>query len=101
MLFSVERAMRNRSSVLALAFLAVLASIPTRAQVSTSSITGVVTDSSGAFVPGAAVQARNEETGVVHEGVTTATGNYSFASLPPGPYTVTVSKPGFQTFAGV
>ena len=71
------------------------------AQVSTSSITGLVTDSSGAVVPGANVQVKNEETGVVYDGVTTDAGNYSFASLSPGQYTVTVSKQGFHTFVGV
>lgn len=78
-----------------------LASAAAWAQVSTSSITGLVTDSSGAVVPGAGVQAKNEDTGVVYESSTTDAGNYSFSSLPPGPYTVTVSKQGFHTFVGV
>src|SRR5450759_4437811 len=93
--------MRNSTSVRSIVFISLLAFGPAWAQVSTSSITGLVTDSSGAAMPGASVQAKNEDTGVMHEGTTTATGNYSFASLPPGPYTITVSKPGFQTFSGV
>jgi hypothetical protein len=68
------------------------------AQVSTSSITGAVTDSSGAVVAGAQVEAKNEETGVVYNSVTTTTGNYSFSSLAPGRYTITVRQTGFRTY---
>src|SRR5207244_9968413 len=68
------------------------------AQVSTSSITGAVTDSSGAVVAGAQVEAKNEETGVVYNTVTTNTGNYSFPSLTPGRYTITVRQTGFRTY---
>src|SRR5215467_13540813 len=67
-------------------------------QVSTSSITGAVTDSSGAVVAGAQVEAKNQETGVVYNSVTTTTGNYSFSSLPPGRYTITVRQTGFRTY---
>ena len=65
------------------------------AQVSTSSITGAVTDASGAVVASAKVEAKNEETGVVFDQNTTSSGNYSFAGLTNGSYTVTPSKPGF------
>src|SRR5215813_13608516 len=68
------------------------------AQVSTSSITGQVTDSSGAVVANAQVEAKNQETGVVYNSVTTTTGNYSFSSLPPGRYTITVRQTGFRTY---
>src|SRR6267378_3072424 len=71
------------------------------AQVSTSSITGAVTDASGAVVAGAKVEAKNEETGVVFNQNTTNSGNYSFASLTPGSYSITVTHPGFQTFSSV
>src|SRR6266852_4596168 len=71
------------------------------AQVSTSSINGVVTDASGAVVANAKVQAKNEDTGVVFEGATTSAGTYSFASLTPGRYSVTVTLAGFQTYTSV
>src|SRR5499427_1858120 len=70
------------------------------AQVSTSSITGQVTDSSGAVVANAQVEAKNDETGVIYNTVTTNTGHYSFASLTPGRYTITVQQTGFRTFTG-
>jgi len=71
------------------------------AQVSTSSITGAVTDASGAVVASAKVEAKNEETGVVFDQNTTSSGNYSFASLTPGSYSITVTLAGFQTFRSV
>src|SRR6266571_9572739 len=71
------------------------------AQVSTSSITGVVTDASGAVVANARVEAKNENTGGVFNQSTTNSGNYSFASLTPGSYSITVTLSGFQTFTSV
>src|SRR5713101_7696907 len=71
------------------------------AQVSTSSITGVVTDASGAVVANARVEGKNENTGGVFNQSTTSSGNYSFASLTPGSYSITVTLPGFQTFTSV
>ncbi len=71
------------------------------AQVSTSSITGVVTDASGAVVANARVEAKNENTGGVFNQSTTSSGNYSFASLTPGSYSITATLPGFQTFTSV
>src|SRR2546423_1240919 len=70
-------------------------------QTSGSSITGIVTDPAGALVSNAKVQAKNEATGVVYDGTTTASGNYGFSSLPPGLYTITVSQSGFQSYTSV
>lgn len=81
--------------------LTVLNVLPIRAQVSTSSITGVVTDSSGAVVANAKVEAKNDDTGVVFEQKTTSAGTYAFPSLTPGRYSITVTMSGFQTFASV
>ena len=71
------------------------------AQVSTSSITGLVTDSTGAVVPGASVEAINESTGVTYPGSSNTEGNYLFGSLPPGPYTITVTQQGFEKFVSL
>jgi hypothetical protein len=67
------------------------------AQTSTSSISGTVTDPSGAAVPGAVVTATNEATGVTNRQTTTQAGVYSFASLPIGTYTISVEVSGFKT----
>ncbi len=64
---------------------------------STSSISGAVTDSSGAVIPGAAVTVMNEETGVVNRQTTTDSGLFSFPALPVGGYTVIAEMKGFKT----
>jgi prepilin-type processing-associated H-X9-DG protein len=61
-----------------------------------ASITGIITDASGAPVPGAAVKTRNLETSAIRSSLTDDIGRYLVLSLPVGEYEVTVSKPGFQ-----
>jgi hypothetical protein len=66
------------------------------AQGDRGTITGTVSDPAGAIVPAAAVNVRNTQTGGQYDSVTTATGNYTLADLPPGSYEVTVTAPGFS-----
>ncbi len=66
------------------------------AQVSTSSITGTVTDKTGAVIAGARVIVTNEGTGVAHEAHTTEAGVYTFSALGVGSYSVRVEMTGFQ-----
>ncbi len=63
----------------------------------TSAITGTVTDSSGAVMPGVKVTVRNEETGAVRETITNDAGHYSVQALRPGKYSITAALPGFKT----
>ena len=65
------------------------------AQVS-ASLSGTVTDPSGAALSGAAVAARNVDTGAVRATVTNAEGHYQFFSLPVGQYELRSAKAGFQ-----
>src|SRR5215472_6312983 len=67
-------------------------------QGSTSRVEGIVVDSSGAVVPNASVRVTNEDTGVSYEAKTGSTGTYSIPSLTPGPYTVSATGKGFDTF---
>jgi hypothetical protein len=60
------------------------------------SITGSVSDSSGAPIPGAAVTLINPATGLTQNFTSTAEGTFSFLSLPAGPYSITVEKQGFR-----
>jgi hypothetical protein len=69
------------------------------AQAGRGSISGLVTDPSGAIVPGAKVTLLNHSTGVSQHSVTTAAGLYTFVSLNPGVYQVTASLKGFETVA--
>src|SRR5215218_15075 len=63
----------------------------------TGQIEGVVSDSSGASVPGAIVAARNVDTGFVRESVSNNEGFYRLNLLPLGPYEVTTTLQGFTT----
>jgi hypothetical protein len=63
-----------------------------------SSISGVVVDSSGAVIPGAAVVVKHNATGVTTESVSNAEGIFSFPGVAVGTYTVTVTLEGFKTF---
>jgi Carboxypeptidase regulatory-like domain/TonB dependent receptor len=63
------------------------------------SIRGKVTDPSGSVVPGAKVNAKNLNTGINREALTTDEGTYVLAELPVGSYTVTVTAGGFAEVA--
>src|ERR1035438_3151239 len=64
----------------------------------TGGIEGNVTDTSGAAVAGATVEATNVGDSVARTTVTNNDGAYRFPSLIPGTYTVTVKKEGFAQF---
>ena len=65
------------------------------AQVDRATLTGTVTDPTGAVVPGANVEVRAPATGLHRDVKTGAAGNYTFAGLPIGNYVVVVSFEGF------
>jgi len=67
------------------------------AQLYTGSVTGVVTDPSGASVPGAKVILVDQDKGFTFNGVTDSAGRYLFRSIPPGTYRIRVEAPSFQT----
>jgi hypothetical protein len=67
----------------------------TYAQIS-ASISGVVSDPSGAPVPAASVTAKNLETSAVRAVQSDAAGRYQIPALPVGEYEVIISKSGFQ-----
>jgi hypothetical protein len=68
-------------------------------QAGRGSITGVVSDPSGAVVKGAQVVALNHATGVTLHTTTNDAGLYSFVSLTPGLYELTASQKGFESVA--
>src|SRR5882757_11196402 len=63
-----------------------------------SSISGYITDQSGAVISGAAVIVKNLETGATRTTKSEANGNYIVLSLVTGPYEVTLAYPGFKAF---
>jgi hypothetical protein len=96
----MDRITLRQVAVIALVGLFVFfaAGLRLRAQALYGSIVGVVTDSSGALVPGAVVKATQTGTGQVRETFTNQAGSYSFPTLPQGTYDVAVSHPGFESF---
>jgi hypothetical protein len=67
-------------------------------QIKSGTITGRVTDSSGAVIPAAQVTVVNEGTRVSQVTRTSGTGDYTVPFLEPGTYDVTIMKEGFATF---
>lgn len=64
---------------------------------SSASVSGTVTDVTGAVIPGASVEIKNQATNVTQATQTNNSGTYSFVNVAPGTYSVTVTKSGFQT----
>src|SRR5436305_11964038 len=66
-------------------------------QITAGTIQGTVMDQAGAVVPGANVEVKNLETNLVRTYTTDEDGRFVALQLPPGHYTVTVSKAGFAS----
>jgi hypothetical protein len=64
----------------------------------TASITGTVTDPSGAAVPNAQIEVKNAEHGINRTGTSNGSGDYLFASLPIGSYNLIVTAQGFKKY---
>jgi hypothetical protein len=60
-------------------------------------INGTVSDPSGAVLPGASVVLVSDATGVSYKAVSSSAGEFEFAGLPIGSYTVTIDASGFKT----
>ena len=68
-----------------------------RAQTTSGSIIGTITDSTGAVVAGAAVEVKSASTGSIQTRTTSASGTYSVIALEPGDYSISVSFGGFRS----
>src|ERR1051326_7180338 len=80
----------GRSSILF--FVAFIASAQ-----NSGTLTGIISDTTGAVVPHALIEVENPETGTIYQGGTSATGNYSFR-LPRGTYEFSVTVDGFKKY---
>src|SRR5260370_41908622 len=65
--------------------------------IATGSMSGTVTDPTGAIVPGAKVAAVNTATNQTFSGETNDVGIVALRSLPPGSYKVTITSKNFRT----
>ncbi len=66
------------------------------AQVDRATLTGTITDATGAVIPGAKVEVTAAATGLHREMQTSESGTYSFSGLPIGTYLVAVTRQGFH-----
>ncbi|BCW92219.1 MAG: membrane protein [Thermoanaerobaculum sp.] len=90
------RALLLRSVALALLLFSAAAAWA-QTDVTMARITGTVKDEQGQPLPGALVEAKNQETGLMARAVADANGFYRLLNLPPGVYTLTASLSGFAT----
>jgi hypothetical protein len=74
----------------------ILISLPLFSQSQTGSLSGVVVDTTGSAVEGARVEAKNNNTGLTLNTVTSAEGLYVFPAVPAGAWGVSVEKDGFR-----
>src|SRR5271157_1833953 len=79
-----------------LAICALTVCLPLQAQYR-ASIQGLITDSTGAIIPGAKVTLTNMETGKVSVDTSNSAGIYNFGALPPSHFKLEVSMDGFKT----
>ena len=90
---------RNWTISLVLAFVALaLFCVPAAWGQATTSLRGLVSDPSGAAIPNATLHLVNADTGFERTAPTDAQGNYVFAQVQPGVYTVSVEAAGFSKF---
>src|SRR5437016_5833419 len=94
--FTMGCRMCKRSELITLALATVH---PLTAQVLYGSLTGIVQDTAGAVIPSAAVQVVNPSTMQDFSTITNDVGSYTFTTLPPGTYNLTLSAKGFRTLS--
>ena len=94
---SVARVLSLLGKSFSAGFIVLIASVTALGQAGRGGISGLVSDTTGAIIPGAKVVAQNTATGTKSTTVTTAAGLYNFVSVTPGKYSVTVSQSGFDT----
>ena len=94
----MEASHRMKNFTITAVVLCLLIPVAGFSQAANGRITGTVSDASGAVIPGVMVEVTNSETGVVFSTISTETGNYSAPNLPPGPYAISASLPGFKKY---
>jgi hypothetical protein len=77
--------------------LCLFVSVPVCAQVTGATLSGTVTDASGAVIANAQVSIKNTATGITKDSTTDSAGFYTVPNLPAGPYEVKVTAAGFNT----
>lgn len=92
------RLVANAAALAGFLCLALIAPGFLHAQIDTGSVTGTVTDQTGAVIPNVKITLTNDATGIALTTKSTATGVYFFPGVIPGTYTLQGEETGFQTF---
>jgi hypothetical protein len=95
-LFKGVMTMGSYKRLLAIIALLFACAYVTQAQERFGGLSGIITDSSQAAVPGATITITNKQTGAVRSVVSGSDGAYSVPDLEPGRYTVVIELSGFQ-----
>lgn len=90
--------MTNLKSPVRTGFLALVCAWAAWSQSFTAAVRGVVTDATGATVPGARVTITEADRNIQHATTTDSAGRYAIVALPPGRYTITVEAQGFKRY---
>jgi hypothetical protein len=90
--------MQGSRLLLALTLALLLLPLGQFGQTDRGTIVGIVTDASGAVVPGASVTATRAGTNTTFHTTSTPTGNFTIPALHPGEYSLTIEAPGFKTY---
>jgi Carboxypeptidase regulatory-like domain len=88
----------QRLPILALFLILASLAIPAAFAQTSASLTGVITDPSGAVIPDATVKLKNVETSAIHTATTDRAGRYHLLGLAVGEYSLTASFPNFQDY---
>src|SRR5438309_2274427 len=92
-----RRARVSREFLFQLFVIGAILSCAAWAQEFRATVTGTVADASGAKIPNAKIDVKNQATGVTVSTTTTSDGIYTTPFLAPGRYSVTATVPGFKT----
>ena len=87
-----------KSRLLSLFLLLGCSALMLSAQTGLATLSGIVTDQTGAVMAGVDVKATQVATGAISIAATTETGNYTLTQLRVGEYEVVVEKSGFKTY---
>lgn len=94
--FGINRSNDHGCTLVWLFVLLLCGSWACKAQTTAAQLSGLITDPSGALIPGASITATNVATGTSRKGLSNDSGNYTLSLLPPGTYRVLVEKEGFS-----
>src|SRR5580692_9867888 len=93
---ALVRFLNSRECILLVLSL-VLPAICAWSQTQLATLSGTITDPSGAVVPGVSVTIVGQDTGLKRSALTDVAGEYRFAGLPIGNYSLRIEKTGFQS----